>query len=404
MKLNPKKLSFSTLAILFAVQLLMALFAGVLFANAIDILNGDKSVSPYLQYFIAAGLFVAGHFFRVPENVLAELTINDVTYAGEFYDVFLSKILLGFETAQKGLVKIQAGIKKKATVGTFEMNSFIQASQDPPVFGANLDVGGRVLEPKEVMGYLQATPAKFEDHWLAVQMNPALLDRALPMTFESAVVDRTAQLSTNWLEQAFWKGSYDGAAITTALGAGLGPADNNLIFFDGIVKITKAALANSNKITTAVPVGFEAVVLTAGNIKSKFDQLKGLIMASPDGPAAYNDPNFVFVVNYKTGDLYGEAVKAQANKGDDFTGRGKREYDGRRIVEVFGQHDDTIWAGVATRGIDSQLWLGANEADEWTKFRVAKLQANSEKMFVKMLAKLCTQIATPSQVFLYTTK
>lgn len=404
MKLNPKKLSFSTLALLFAVQLSIALFAGVLFAEAIDILNGDKPVSPYTAYFIGVAFFVASHFFKVPQNVLSALTITDTTYAGEFYDAFLTKIITSFETFEKGLVRIHTGIKKKTTIPVLSGNSFIQAAQDPPVFGGNLDVAGRVLETKEVMGYMVANPAKFEDHWLAVQMNPALLDRALPVTFESAAVDYTQKITSAWLEKIFWQGSFDGAAITTALASGLGPADNNLIFFDGIIKITKAALANSNKITTAVPVGSEAVVLTAGNIKAKFDQLKAMIMAHPDGPVAYSDPNFVFVVNYKTGNLYGEAVKAQANKGDDFTGRGLRQYDGKRIVEVFGQHDDTIWAGVATTGDDSMLRLGANEADEWTKFRVGKLANNSEMVFVKMLSKLCTNIALTDQVFLYTTK
>ncbi len=404
MKLNPKKLSFSTLAVLFAVQLLVALSAGALFSEAIDILNGDKSVSPYTGYFIAAAFFVASHFFKVPDGVLSALTITDTTYAGEFYNAFLMKIIAGTESIEKGLFRIHTGIKKKMTIPVLTGNSFIQAAQDPPVHGGNLDVAGRVLEPKEVMGYMRANPAKFEDHWQAVQMNPALLDRALPVTFESAMVDYTQKISSNWLENIIWKGSYDGAAITTALASGLGPGDSNLIFFDGIIKLTKAALANTNKITTAVPVGSEAVVLTSGNIKSKFDQLKGLIMAHPDGPAAYNDPNFVFVVNYKTGNLYGEAVKAQANKGDDFTGAGARQYDGKRIVEVFGQHDDTIWAGVASSDDTSMLRIGANEADEWTKFKVGKLQNDSEIVFVKMLSKVCTNIALSDQVFLYTTK
>jgi hypothetical protein len=225
-----------------------------------------------------------------------------------------------------------------------------------------------------------------------------LLDRELPGTFESAVVDRVTNLNQNWMDLIFWRGVKDNAAIATAKTNGLGSSDNNLIFTDGIIQVAKAALPAANKILNPT-----AVALTAGNIKSKFDDLKAAIMASADGPAAYNDPNFVFIVNYKTGSLYGDAVKAQSNKGDDFTKRGNREYDGKPIIEVFGQHDNTIWAGVATSDERSQLWLGCNQADEETMFRVAKLQANSEKIFIKMLAKFCTQIAIPQQVFLYTT-
>jgi hypothetical protein len=398
MKPNPKKLSFSTLAILFAVHVVMCLFAGVLFSEALGQLSkGSLFIHPLV---IALGVLIVSHFFKKPEGILsADIVINDTTYAGEFYDIFLMKLLLGFETAAKGLVKIQTGIKKKGTIGTLDVDGFIQAPKDPPTFGGQADVGGRTLIPLEVMGYMEATPAKFEDHWLAVQMNPLLLDRALPVTFESAVVDRTMQVTENWIERAFWQGKFDAPAIATALASGIALGGNNLIFFNGIVETAKTALAAGNKIVSPT-----AVVLTAGNIVSKFDALKAAILAATDGAAAYNNPNWVWIVNYKTGALYGDAVKAQANKGDDFTGRGKREYDGRRIVEVFGQHDDTIIGCVATNNNDSQLWLGANEADEWTKFKVAKLQANSEKFFIKMLAKICTQVAIPSQIVLYTTK
>jgi hypothetical protein len=393
------KLSFSALVILFAMTIVALLFASSLYSQFLP--YDTTTVLLVLAILAFAPAFFKG---QAISNILNSITVTDTTYAGEAYDGFMMKVLAGFETATKGIVRIHTGIKKKLTIPVLTADSFIQAAQDPPVFGANLDVGGRTLEPKEAMGYLVGDPSKFEDHWSAIQMNPALLDRALPVTFESAAVDYTQKVSSNWLEKIFWQGSYDGAAITTALASGLGPNDSNLIFFDGIIKTAKAALSNNNKITTAVPVGNEAVVLTSANIKSKFDQLKAMIMAHADGPEAYKDPNFVFVVNYKTGSLYGDAVKAQANKGDDFTKAGNREYDGKRIVEVFGQHDDTIWAGVATRGDDSMLRLGCNEADEWTKFRVAKLQANSEKMFVKMLTKLSTNIALTNQVFLYTTK
>lgn len=389
------KLSQGALAILFAVQVLLVLFAGATYSQFLPF----EATTVVLFVLLIAFLPLVLSNGQVKRGVINVLTITDTTYGGEAYDAFLMKIVAGLDSFNKGLFKVHTGIKKKLTIPVLSGHSFIQAAQDPPVFGATLDVAGRTLEPKEAMGYLVGNPAKFEDHWSAVQMNPALLDRALPVTFEAAAVDYTQKMSTNWLERIIWQGSYDAPAIATALASGLGSGDSNLIFFDGIIKLSKAALAAGNKIVSPT-----AVVLTAGNIQSKFEALKALIMAHPDGPSAYADPNFVFVVNYKTGSLYGDAVKAQANKGDDFTKAGNREYDGKRIVEVFGQHDDTIWAGVATRGDDSMLRLGCNEADEWTKFRMGKLQANSEQIFVKMLTKVCTNIALADQVFLYTTK
>ena len=390
-RIDYSKWNFAELAMMFVIHVVLSLFiASVLqqyvFVEA-DVIN------------IAAVVFIASLLLRVPQGVAADVTINDTTYAGEFYDIFVSKLVTGFETARKGLIMVKSGIKKKGTVGTIEVDSFIQAPQDPPLHGGNVSVGGRPLVPDEVMGYMVTDPKKFETHWSAVQMNPKLLDRELPVTFESAVVNRTIELNQKFMDLITWRGVRDNAAVTTALTTPLGPSDNNLIFTDGLVQVTKTAVAAGNKIVSPT-----AVVLTAANIKGKFDDMKALINAHADGAAAYNDPNFVWIVNYKTGSLYGDAVKAQTNKGDDFTKRGAREYDGKPIIEVFGQHDDTIWAGIATDDERSQIWMGVNEPDEDTLFRVAKLQANSEKIFIKMLTKFCFNIAEPTQVFIYTTK
>jgi hypothetical protein len=393
MKPNPKKLSFAALAILFAAHVGVCLFAGSVFAGLLQI--------EAYTLLVGATLFVASHFFKIPDNVLADVTITDTTYAGEFYDIFLMKMILGFDTMRKGLIKVQSGIKKKGNVGTIDIDSFIQAKQDPPKFGGNASVGGRPLVPDDVMGYMETDPSVFNDHWLAVQMNPALLDADLPATFESAAVNRIVQLNGNWMDKIYWRGVKDDAAIATAIASGLTATDNNLIFTDGIIKICKDTLDAANVILTTSTT--PAVALTKNNIIGKFDDIKAMILSSPDGAAAYNDPNFKFVVSYLTASLYGDAVKAQQYKGADVTQKASDSYDGKPIVSVGGIYDDTIWAGVATQDERSQLWMGCNEADEETQFRIAKLQANSEKVFIKMLAKFCAQIAIPEQCWLYTT-
>jgi len=399
MKPNSKKLSFSALAILFAVQVVVCLFAGTLYSQFLPF-DANTVLMAILVIAFVPVMFFRGRTF----SALYDLTINDTTYAGEFYDIFLTKMLTGFETARKGLIKIKAGIKKKGTVGHLDITNFIQAAQDPPIHGGNVAVGARTLVPDDVMGYLEEDPSKFEDHWLAVVMNPALLDRALPVTFEAATVSRIMELNENWMDRILWRGIKDDAAITTALADGLGDGDSDLIFTNGIIFTCLSDLDDTHMINTLVPVGAEAVVLTAANIVAKFDQLKARIHAVAEGPGVYDHADFCFIVSKKTGTLYGDAQKALANKGVDFTEKGKLTYDGKPIHVVGGQHDDTIWAGVANSDETSQLWLGCNEADEHTKFRIGRLQANSEKIFVKMLAKFCFNIGRVDQVFLYTTQ
>ena len=385
------KVSFGTLNIMFVLHIAITFFMALVLSEMLH-LN---------MLAVAAVLFVLSLFLKLPSGILADVTISDTTYAGEFYDRWIMKLVFGFQSMQKGLMFVQPGIKKQGTVGLLDVGGFIQAQQDPPKFGATATLAGRPLVPDPVMGYMEVDPSKFEQHWLAVQMNPKLLDRDIPKSFESVVVNRIIQLNLNFMDLIAWRGVKDNAAIATALSSGLAPSDNNLIFTNGYIAIMKSLLPSGN--LTLTTSGTPAVALTAANIIGKFDAIKAQILGNTDGPAAYNDPNFKWIVSYKTGSLYGDAQKLQTYKGVDPTSAGVKMYDGKPIVEVFGQYDDTIVGAVVSADETSSLWMGLNAADEETQFRVAKLQNNSEKIFVKMLAKFCFQIARETQVWLYTT-
>lgn len=319
------------------------------------------------------------------------LVINDTTYAGEVLDTFLARLTTGFDTANKGLIMVLPGIKKKMTIPALKVGGMIQAPKSKPTHGGSIDVDGRVLEPKEVMAYLEFDPTKFEQHWLAVQMNPALLDRELPSTAEAAITQKVLENIAQWLEYAIWQSEYDAAAIATAIASGLTDADNTYIFFDGLMK---KIFVDVKTIKIATPVA-----LTATNVFDKFRAVKD---ALPKG--IKNDTRLKYIVSYNTAEIYADAQKAQANKGADVTSEGVMKYNGKDVMMVAGLPDNTIIATIATNDNFSNLWLGVNDTADSTTIKLDRIQNNSEEFFMKMLMKLDVNHAFGDQLVLYTTE
>lgn len=348
-----------------------------------------------LSWLIVTALFMVNLSFRPKGLGVAAfdgITINDTTYAGEVLESFIALATTTFQTLEKGCINVLPGIKKKETIPTISIDAFIQARAEKPVHGGDVNVGARTLEPKDVMGYLEFNPRKFEQHWLAVQMNPALLDAALPATAESAITQEVIKYNKNWLDRAVWQGVYDAAAVATALSNGLAPGDNNLIFFNGLL----TQMFNDAAVQKIIAP--TAVTLTAANIVSKMNAVKALLPQ-----AVYQDPRTKYMMSYNSAELYADAQKNQANKGVDFTQAGVPKFDGKDVVSIAGMPDNTIVLCKGSTDLMSNLWLGVNEAGEEDYFQMARLQANSELYFLKMLMKLDTNYAFGAETALYTT-
>lgn len=319
------------------------------------------------------------------------LVITDQTYAGEVRDYFITELTTGFESFDKNLVHVLGGIKKKDTVPTLEVKNFIQGHTESPTHSGSIDVDGRVLEPKDLMGFLLFNPRKFESHWKAVEMNPALLDAELPATAENAIVDLVIRKNKQYMDKLIWQSVHDAAAVADALANGLGDGDSNLIFLDGFVK-KMFDDANTNKVGAPV-------ALTAGNIVSKLEAVAAAVPAE-----VYDDENFKFIVSKATAKLYSQAQKNQANKGVDFTQEGQMFFDGKRVEKVHGIFDDTIVGTIATGDLGTNLHVGVNELDEETSLVLKRYRPEDERFFIKALFKLDVNYAKAKEIGLYTTQ
>ncbi len=335
-----------------------------------------------ITYNVAAVLFAVG-FLKGLAGIKSEVgrfaydfTISDTTYAGEVASQFLIKAITGADTVNGGHVYIKDGIKKKFTIPRIDSNyeDFIQDRAATPVSNAGgFTVDGKVIDPQDFMIYKEFNPRDFEDHWEAVKLSPTLLDRALPATLESVVVQQVMQRYMKWFNKAIW---------------------NNDTALTNVYKYWNGFLANAVADADVIDVT-SPITLTLANIQGEL--LRGY-NAIPE--ALRYDPNMKIFVSYATYDLYDQSQVNQTYKGVDITQLGKDTFKGKKVVKIADFPNDCFLIAKGMASPESNLWVGMNSiADEG--LQLARLQANSEVFFIKMLVKADVQIGWGPEVVLY---
>jgi hypothetical protein len=338
---------------------------------------------------VAVALFVGGLVKGViapgemPLNLAYDgFVISDVTYAGEAASQFIVKAITANTMVQDGHIYVRDGIKYKFTIPRWDAvyTDLIQERQATPIAQGNMTVSGQALTLEDYMIYTEFNPRDFEQHWFATQLNPTLVDRTLPASVESTVIQQVLKRHDRFLNEIIWKGDK-----TTS---------SYLKYFNGL---KKKASDSGDTLTVSSPTNF-----STSNIAGEFERGYAKI------PFALRyDPEMKFFVSYKTFDLwrqyqYGAAGSSVSNfyKGIDVTQMGVAMFAGLPIVKVPDFPDDyyMIAKGNSTPG--SNLWLGMNSVDD-PKIYMNRVQNNSELWFVKMLMKVDVQIGWNAETVTY---
>lgn len=306
------------------------------------------------------------------------LVINDTTYAGEAASQFIVKSVTSADTIDGGHVYVKDGIKKKFTIPRFDSNyeDLIQDRAATPTSAGSFTVDGKVIEPEDYMIYTEFNPRDFEDHWYAAQLNATLLDRSLPTTVESVMVQAVMQRHAKFFNKILWTG--DKTQTTT-----------KYKYFDGFIK---KAMDSSDTIDVSSPT-----TLSASNIIAEFE--KGYLLIPAE--LKYNPAVKIFC-SYATFDFYEQAQIAQTYKGVDITQGGVRKYKGLPVVPIADFPDNVYMIAKGNSTVESNLWVGLNSTQDAT-LQLSKLQANSELYFIKLLMKADTQIGWNQETVLYGT-
>ena len=300
--------------------------------------------------------------------------ITDTTYAGEAASSFIVKSTIGNEVVQGGHVYVKDGIKKSYTIPRIVIGNVIQDRVATPATSVGTPtIDARVLTPSDYMVYTEFNPRDLEAHWQATRLNPTLIDRTLPVTVESVLIQEVMKSHNQWLGQALMVGN-------TALAS-------NLKYFNGLITRAKA--------DATVPKVTLPVALTVANIET---QLNASLLNC--AAAIIYNPKLKAFVSYKTAQLWEQAQRAGGYKGIDNTQAGLMRFAGRTIVPLYGMPDDTIFWAIGSADLSSNLWVGMNSLDDAT-VQIARLQANSELYFIKMLMKVDTNYGFGAETSLY---
>jgi hypothetical protein len=307
------------------------------------------------------------------------LIIQDTTYAGEAASQFIVKAITANDTINGGHAYIKDGIKKKFTIPRWDSDyeSLIQDRAATPTSAGTMTVTGQVIDPQDYMIYMEFNPRDFEDQWMATQLDPTLIDRSLPYSAESVVVQGVMQRHQKYMNKIMWNGNDNLAAPSIYR------------YFNGW--LTKASDSTStNKVSTPT-------TLSASNIQAELLRGRALL------PEALRfDPNMKIYMSYNTYDFYLASLIAQTYKGPDTSTVNvtATKFWGAEIVRIADFAADTFVFAKGMATTESNLWVGMNSvADEGLVLR--QLQANSELWFVKMLMKLDVNFGWDEEIVYY---
>ena len=361
----------------------LRLFTSIVLIAFISLSMGALFQSPAAGLFFAVGLFAIGfvkglfQFNTTPEHSFLDgFVINDTTYAGEAASSFIVKAITGNETIQGGHVYVRDGIKKSFTIPRWDADyeDFIQDRATTPVSKGTMTVDGKSLTPADYMIYTEFNPRDYEQHWFATQLNNTLIDRRLPMSVESVVIQEVLKRHDKYSNKQLWNS--DSTLASPSI----------YRYYDGYLKKATAA-SDTAKIT--------ATTLTKTNIQAEFQKGFDLIV-----PALKYSPDMKYFVSYATYDLYMQSQIAQTYKGVDITKEGVPTFRGKEIVKIADFPDNTYLIAKGMASPESNLWVGMNSTDD-AKLELRPLQANSELWFIKMLMKVDVQIGWNNETVLY---
>ena len=77
-------------------------------------------------------------------------------------------------------------------------------------------------------------------------------------------------------------------------------------------------------------------------------------------------------------------------------------FKGHRVIPIVGIPEHTIVLGHFTSGIDSNLWMGVDYANDTEVLKVDRLQSNSELFFFQMRLKMDVNIVKPAEIVVHT--
>ena len=306
---------------------------------------------------------------------MANPTITNSSYAGEFAGKYLGAALLSASTLDSGAITILPNIKYKAAmkVGTFS-NLVRSADCDFDATTSGLVLTEKVLTPSELQVNLQICKKELHADWEAAQMGFSAFDE-LPPLFSDYVISRVAAEVANATEISIWSG---------AAGEGSFDGFKTLLAADAtVVDVAKATVTSANVI----------------------GQLGAIVDAAPS--AILGKEDLTLYVSTNIARAYIRALGGFAatiggagvdNKGTTWYNGGELSFEGINIFVAKGLGDNE-----AVLAQKSNLFFGTGLLDDRNEVRVIDMSDTDGSQNVRVVMRYTAgvQIGIGSDIVLY---
>lgn len=332
-------------------------------------------------------------------------------YSGEVLEDLLTYTAQGNDTFREGLIHIKSGIQHQYTLPAIKIGNVIQDNVPTPTsnHGAKGADGeneytltARTLVPQDFMVYLEFNPRDYEKYWKFAQPDGNLVFRELDPKIQATMLRLLIEKKNEYIGNAIWtsaKGGADKAGITI-------PTDSTLIgankekYFDGALK---RILDNVSATDPETIAGGQCVISGNTELTDGASVEKALYAMWKKCPKQIRKKSsLVFIIGWDAWDAYDQYISDKQVKYTENTEVNKYRFKGKRIIPIVGIPEHTIVLGEFTQGMESNLWMGVDYANDMDVLKIDRLQANSELFFFQMRLKMDVNIVRPAEIVVHT--
>lgn len=331
-------------------------------------------------------------------------------YAGEVLEDLLTYTAQGNDTYKEGLIHIKSGIQHKYTLPAIKLGDIIQDNVPTPTStqGGSSDefnkytLTERYLEPADFMVYLEFNPRDYEKYWKFAQPEGNLVFRELDPKIQATMLRLLMDKKNEYIGNAIWtsaKGGNVSAKVTEPSGC-TKIGDGKEKYFDGVIK---RIIDNVNAQDTETKAGGQCILAGSTELTDGAAVEKAMYAMWKKCPKQIRkNSNLVYVMGWDAWDAYDQYLSDKQVKYSENTEVNKYRFKGKRIIPIVGVPEHTIVLGNFSTGMDSNLWVGVDYANDTEVLKIDRLQANSELYFFQMRMKMDVNIVRPGEIVVHT--
>ena len=305
----------------------------------------------------------------------------------------------------------QLRIQHRYTLPAIKLGNIIQDNvpTPQPIHGAKGDDGTneyqfteRHLEPSDFMVYLEFNPRDYEKYWRFAQPEGNLVFRELDPKIQATMLRLLMDKKNEYIGNAIWTSARGGETVAkitapegcTKIGA------NKEKYFDGVIK---RILDNVNSSDAEVVAGGQCIISGTTELTDGAAVEAALYAMWRKCPKQIRKKtSLTFVVGWDAWDAYDQYISDKQVKYSENTEVNRYRFKGKRIVPVVGIPEHTMVLGEFSTGMDSNLWMGVDYANDTDILKIDRLQANSELFFFQMRMKMDVNIVRPAEIVVHT--